>query len=136
MAGCSSGGRAKTQSTTGAKRCCSWMNGHDREKHDEQRGERQGLVERMPDAVLLGDAGERRREHDQREADEADGCDVEREPRDKQQGRCGLHDEHGAIVGRSIVAFGARIVLEHGTHGLRQLGAVPEPAQLLDEQAR
>ena len=85
--------------------------GHDGEEHDDQRGERQGFLERMPDPVLVGDARERRCNHDQGEADEPDGGDVECQRGDEQQCGDGLHDEHRAIMRRAIVRFGASEIL-------------------------
>ena len=51
----------------------------DREEHDQQRRERQRRLERLAQALLLGDTGERGRQHDHQQADDADLGDVQTE---------------------------------------------------------
>ena len=61
--------------------------GDDREKHDQQRRERQRLLERMAEPMLLGDTVKRGRDDDDHQADDADLGEVKPE-RD--------HQDHGA----------------------------------------
>ena len=70
----------------------------DREERHQQRGERQRLLERVPDRALVDHAVEGGREHDDAEADEPDLGHVEGEAGDEQQRGDALHDQLGGLA--------------------------------------
>ncbi len=55
-------------------------------KDGQQGGERQSLLDALPSACSSGHAGERRREHDDRQADQPNCSQMEGKTRDKPGG--------------------------------------------------
>ena len=100
--------------------------GDDCEEHDEQRGKRQGLFEGVADAVLLGNAIEGCRQHDNQQAYDTGLGQVKAQRQDQDECNNTLHRNHHFLLARPLRAHVVIELLEHQAHFRRELRAIAE----------
>ena len=88
-------------------------NRNHREEDHQQRGKRQGFLERMTDAVFFDDAAKRGQQHDDHQAHHADRGDVKSERQDQDHADHGLYDQRGRHL---VVALAFLFVVEFGQY--------------------
>ena len=108
---------------------------NDGEEHHQEGGKRQRLLECLAKLVFLDHTIERSGQDDDAEPDDAGRREMGAERDHQQQGYDRLHDQFGHITLGTLLGFLAIEVFQHFPHALRQLRAVAEPLQLLEQRA-
>ena len=104
----------------------------DSEEHNQQRGKGQGLLKRMPNVMLVGDAIEGRQQHNHQQANQAHRSEVKRQGKYQNHGDKRLYLE---LRPGSGGCAGLLVFVETGqnlAHVLRHQRAVAKPARYLE----
>ena len=105
----------------------------DSEEHNQQRGEGQGLLKRMPDFMLVGDAIEGRQQNNHQQANQAHRSEV------KCQGKYQNHRDKRLYLEFCLGSGGGAgllVLVETGqdlAHVFRHQRAVAKPARYLEQ---